>query len=94
MDGNARKQKRLEEVRNRRVEVKERKRKEREEERRRWERGLGKGLKRKEAKISSKRDEKGRMRGKNGNEWRKAGGEKTTEVHTKTQTAGIGEMNA
>lgn len=42
-DGSARKQRRLEEVRKRRVVVKERKRKERNEEVKRWEKGLGKG---------------------------------------------------
>jgi len=42
VDGIARKQKRLEEVRKRRVGGKERKKNEREEERRRWEKGLGK----------------------------------------------------
>jgi len=53
VDGNARKQKRLEEVRKKRVEVKERKRREREEEIRRWEKGLGKG--------TGKLGEKGRI---------------------------------
>lgn len=45
VDGTARKQKRLEEVRKRRVEVKEKKKKEREDGIRRWEKSLGKGKK-------------------------------------------------